>query len=123
MNLIVSSEHIKNKCPEPGSPVGAIGALAERLKAARRRHEAEPETMPYATTALLLAAMTGLFFGRGREYQADRAGAELCGRPLGLASRRSRRSPPARRASTTARPSATLPPLPSSSPTRCAPAA
>ncbi len=42
--------------------------------------------MPYATTALLLAAMTGLFFGRGREYQADRVGAELCGRPLGLAS-------------------------------------
>ena len=62
--------------------------------------------MPYARTALLLAAMTGLFFGRGREYQAERVGAELCGRPLGRA-RRSRRAPPARRASTTARPNAT----------------
>ena len=53
---------------ERGSPLGAIGAIAMMILA------------PLAATLVQLA------ISRGREYEADRAGAELSGQPRALAS-------------------------------------
>lgn len=53
---------------EGGSPVGAVGAIL---------------AMILAPIAAMLVQMA---ISRGREYEADRIGAEICGRPLWLAS-------------------------------------
>lgn len=53
---------------ERGSPMGAVGAIAMMILA------------PLAATLVQLA------ISRGREFEADRGGAEISGNPLGLAS-------------------------------------
>ncbi len=53
---------------ERGSPLGAVGAIAMMILA------------PLAATLVQLA------ISRGREFEADRGGAEISGNPLGLAS-------------------------------------
>jgi len=53
---------------ERGSPLGAVGAIAMMILA------------PLAATLVQLAV------SRGREFEADRGGAEISGNPLGLAS-------------------------------------
>ena len=53
---------------ERGSPIGAVGAIAMMILA------------PLAATLVQLA------ISRGREFEADRGGAEISGNPLGLAS-------------------------------------
>ena len=53
---------------EGGSPLGAVGAIL---------------AMILAPIAAMLVQMA---ISRGREYEADRLGAEICGRPLWLAS-------------------------------------
>ncbi len=53
---------------EGGSPLGAVGAIAAMI------------------VAPIAAMLVQMAISRGREYEADRAGAEICGRPLWLAS-------------------------------------
>lgn len=58
----------RNNDREGGSPLGAVGAIL---------------AMILAPIAAMLVQMA---ISRGREYEADRLGAEICGRPLWLAS-------------------------------------
>ena len=53
---------------EGGSPLGAVGAILAMI------------------VAPIAAMLVQMAISRGREYEADRAGAEICGRPLWLAS-------------------------------------
>ena len=53
---------------ERGSPLGAVGAIAMMI------------------LAPLAATLVQLVISRGREFEADRGGAEISGNPMGLAS-------------------------------------
>ena len=65
---------------------GAIGMLAYSMGGKRDRERGALAGIAMVILAPLAASIVQMAISRGREYEADRIGAEICGQPLWLAS-------------------------------------